>query len=507
MKTRILSYLLTALTAIVPAAAAENSDLLAKIHFAGEQAVEKTADGSTAKKVWSLPESARLRDQVMEKFARAWARRMTPSPGISETEFSQLLKPLWLDLWKAEWYAECHSATNQHPAWALAIQLDPSRSNIWQRTVQQLDSKWKPTNASGAHWLSSSQAGGWLVISSRSETLDPAKGLLQKIGQQGRPAPELTNSWISGELDLARIPPLFPRFRGAARPKMEFSVVGREQNLRTEVHFRYEENQPWKLDKWEIPTDFIHDPIISFTAIRNVSAWLPPRPDSAKPRPNQLFLWGKSPITLEVYAAVPVADPTNAFTRIKNERVPILTNFFREHRLEEQIIQLTNRVELSWRGLPTVLPFIRPAAGPSGKFLIAGLFPAVERQVQPPAALFQQVTSRPDVVLYDWEITETRIPQWISILQLPSIVLYRPPRTAPHPAATWLNTVKTNLGNTITEATIKSPREIDVVRKSHVGLNALELVLLTRWMDSADFPKINRDQILQIGQPLARRKK
>jgi hypothetical protein len=48
---------------------------------------------------------------------------------------------------------------------------------------------------------------------------------------------------------------------------------------------------------------------------------------------------------------------------------------------------------------------------------------------------------------------------------------------------TWLKAVSPMLGNTVTEITVTSPKQLTLVRKSHIGFNALELVLLTRWLD------------------------
>ena len=44
------------------------------------------------------------------------------------------------------------------------------------------------------------------------------------------------------------------------------------------------------------------------------------------------------------------------------------------------------------------------------------------------------------------------------------------------------------LGNTITDATVDG-RELTITRKSHLGLSALEIALLTRWLDNPQFPK------------------
>ena len=45
------------------------------------------------------------------------------------------------------------------------------------------------------------------------------------------------------------------------------------------------------------------------------------------------------------------------------------------------------------------------------------------------------------------------------------------------------------LGNTITDAAV-SGNELTITPKSHLGLSALEIALLTRWLDNPQFPKL-----------------
>jgi hypothetical protein len=52
----------------------------------------------------------------------------------------------------------------------------------------------------------------------------------------------------------------------------------------------------------------------------------------------------------------------------------------------------------------------------------------------------------------------------------------------------WLDAIEAKLGNTITEVTVQSPRELTLSRNAHAGLNGLELVTLAYWLDSTNFP-------------------
>jgi hypothetical protein len=162
----------------------------------------------------------------------------------------------------------------------------------------------------------------------------------------------------------------------------------------------------------------------------------------------------------------------------------------------------SNRVDVSWQGLlPVVVPFLQPAKETNdAEFLAGGLFPFTPNAKPPPVELVQRVSGRTDLVYYDWEITQYRLLQWRSISQVLPIfakqpVVYtnelgRQTRFVPArvPEQKWLTAIEPMLGNTITEVTYKSPNELHLVRKSHLGLTSVELVLLSHWLASPNFP-------------------
>src|SRR5437667_7237387 len=61
-----------------------------------------------------------------------------------------------------------------------------------------------------------------------------------------------------------------------------------------------------------------------------------------------------------------------------------------------------------------------------------------------------------------------------------------PPPNAP--PENWLSAIAPLLGNTITEGTLSSPKELTIVRKSDLGWTGFELATLGRWIDSRGFP-------------------
>jgi hypothetical protein len=105
--------------------------------------------------------------------------------------------------------------------------------------------------------------------------------------------------------------------------------------------------------------------------------------------------------------------------------------------------------------------------------------------------LLSQLTSQPKLVYYDWEITQARLASWRILAQLFSIIADKPQFTTNTAGLPWMMAVESKLGNTITEITADSSTEWSLVRKSHIGFTGIELVALTRWLESTNFPKLS----------------
>ena len=106
----------------------------------------------------------------------------------------------------------------------------------------------------------------------------------------------------------------------------------------------------------------------------------------------------------------------------------------------------------------------------------------------PPAELFAQFLGRKDLIYYDWEITQDGVLHARQMWQLLDILQHRnfPPDDAP--TVKWLAEAGPLLGNTISEVSQSGPKELTLIRKSHIGLTGFEILALTRWFDSPGFP-------------------
>jgi hypothetical protein len=135
-----------------------------------------------------------------------------------------------------------------------------------------------------------------------------------------------------------------------------------------------------------------------------------------------------------------------------------------------------------------IIPHVRPEKTPNGEYLFAGLFPLGPKSNTAPAELFAQVTSRTNLVYYDWELSHERLSHARHMLQLSDIIHRRRLSSTNSIGYRWTRAIEPLLGNSITEVTLSSPKELSFVRKSELGFTGFELMMLTRWIESPGFP-------------------
>jgi hypothetical protein len=194
---------------------------------------------------------------------------------------------------------------------------------------------------------------------------------------------------------------------------------------------------------------------------------------------------------LQVLAALHVRDSTNALRNLVAQWVPRLNSNLVEVGVGD-IVVATNRVQMVWDGLPfPIKPFLRPAPEPADDFVVAGVFPIDQGTNPPPSGLLSQLTSRTNLLYYDWEITQGRISQLRTLVQMMSLFTTIPQTDTNYLSARWLDVLEPKLGNTITEVSVASPTELNVVRNSHIGFNGVELLTLAYWLEGTNFPRMN----------------
>ncbi|MEO6034395.1 MAG: hypothetical protein ABIQ35_03985, partial [Verrucomicrobiota bacterium] len=320
-----------------------------------------------------------------------------------------------------------------------------------------------------------------------------------------RPSGDAT--WLEAIVDWPRLQPWISLASLPFKPaRTELKLSGRGgEDLRTVVRVIYPEKVEWKSEPWKIPTNAIRDPLISFTAGQKLAPFFKPSKAiqqlSVNPLTNQIFFWAQSQMPFQSYVGIPVKDATNTMKTL-GPQIAGAFNDTLKRRGGGTLNVASNRVDLFWQGMPIIVPFLGPDRGKSGaNLLVGGTFPLAPNTNLPPAELLGQVSSRSDLVFYDWEITELRLSQWQILSQLLPFFPREITTTnaaesgrfvaAKVPEEKWLAAIGPLLGNTVTEVTYKSPNELNIVRKSHLSLNSIELILLSHWLAHPNFPFAN----------------
>lgn len=485
--------------------AAKTSDPVARVHFVGFDQLALTTNAATLNEIWKMPETIQLRQQLLDKLARALAssfRPRTDKPGAAP---DAALRSLFPDLFQRESYLEITKPADQSSAWTLAIQLDAARSRVWETNWLQLTEAWNCVTASGTNRLTFATVNSWFVIQCVSGAANDNGNhagvcpVFRQISAKGRPVDPPKDYLLKANANLASFNADLPFFAVTNQPMIELSVAGKGPRLRSEARVLFPKPIRWQLEKWQIPANTIRDPqgtLISFTGAQGLAPWLsgwpPLREFGVNPAPNQLFAWGDSHAPFQIMAAAPVRNMTNVLARFAMERMPKLNATLSDLGAGSVEFQ-TNHSTILWRGLaPIIVPYLRPASEPGKEFLQAGIFPMEDTSTNPPPSeLLGQLTSRANLLYYDWEITQERLAQLRSVAPYFSTFLDIPTLEAGLVSSKWLEAIQPKLVNTVTEISVVSGRELKLVRSSEAGFNGLELVALAHWFESASFPNVN----------------
>jgi hypothetical protein len=454
--------------------------------------------------MWGLKTSADVRNQALGRIARLPAQFLGSAIPKGTPDQANLIRPLLDDLLTRESYIEVRAT----PELFIAVKLPDDRARVWQNNLSQAAENWKlgsPTKldsdgatgwelkrTSAPNLLRVTRLRDWLVVSAGQASPALEANALAAIRSSGRPA-KLTGAWLDGDANLARFHRWLPALGNYENvPVAHFALSNRAETVRSLVTLDFPKAHGWKAEEWRIPTNRLYEPLASFTAGRGVAPLLDElkvvQELGYKPTPNQFVGWGIHGLPFQIFYATPSRDVTNQLKRLEPKLSSLLfpkgsTN------LIGNLAWDTNRSELYWRGLPLAAPQFGPVRDGNSEFLEFRLFPLAPARQRAPAELLAQL-NRPNLVLYDWEITEYRIPHWRQAYQLAEIATRRTLTPTNAPSQRWMVEMGPLLGECVTEITATSPTQMTLVRKSHAGLTAFELVTLSRWLESTSFPAL-----------------
>jgi sarcosine oxidase gamma subunit len=283
---------------------------------------------------------------------------------------------------------------------------------------------------------------------------------------------------------------LFPTLRAFDFPKIQMQAVGRGGNLQLTGKLTLAHPLP-PLEKWRVPTGTIHPPLVSFTAARGVGPWLAKqgwmRPWEIQPPPDQFFVWAQAQIPFQTYAAEPVPDAKAALAQLDHHLSATASsqgNFF------TSFTRTNENDEISWRGLPFIMPFVQAVREPAGDFLVGGFFQNPPKGPPPPWELLVPL-NQTNLVYYHWEATTGRLKELPQLSQLLLVLTRHEQVNAESAAGKWLDRIEPALGKAVTEVTQTAPNELAFKRTAGGGLTALELLALVDWLEAPKFPALD----------------
>lgn len=473
-------------------------DLILRAHFVGSEQLLKDQDAGKLKEIWNLKASADLRQQALTRFSHLpflWLSNSLPKNSLDQP---LLFRPILNDALTHESFVEWRTS-----AFVLAARVPAARAQAWDANLRQAISIWKlgtpatlksgatsgwELSSAGAPAVRFTRAGDWTAVSVGHSLAGIESNLLTRVRQFTK----TTGAWLEGDANLAEFKQRIPWLADFSNlPAAHFSLSNRADFVRTLVRLDFPKPHQWKAEPWLIPTNTIWDPLTDFTAARGISRVLNEIPlirnSGWSPLPNQFCGWGNRNLPFQLFYAFPSRDVNGQLRRAEPKLRSEISRVCGAH-LVGELGWNSNKTELVWQGLPLATPGIVPVKDGAQEFAVVQFFPMIKSKDRPPQELFAQIAGRDDLVAYDWESTEFRLPHWRQIYQIAEIVTRRTLTPTNAVSQRWQEEVTTHLGDTVTELRASSPTQMTLVRKSTIGLTAFELVTLSRWIDSTSFP-------------------
>ena len=512
-------------------------ETIARLRWAGMDRLAADTNPASALGIWSMPETKNLLGVTLDRLALgllttndvmaitnqlAYTAPASPTnnppPPVSNyqsrlTGLPALLRPMLVDLIQQESFLEVRQATNQPGDLAFAIRLNPERARFWETNLAAvLESTTggrataSPGRTNGWHLqfsdsgkqltrhLSFALAGEWAVVGVGQQTNALASEMEDLVQRTGMPfARQRKEFFLYAEADFFRVASALSLGWDlpADLPRLTLGVTGDGESLRTRCQFDLSRPLPADLGQWNIPTNVIHDPLVSFTAIRGIGPWLTSQklwqdvfPGTP---PSQLYFWAENGLPFLSFVAARLPGASNQVSQLAG-RLMQQANPWVATNSQGSFQVTTNGNGVAWKEMPLVEPFLEALPAAENDLVFGGLVRDISAN-RPPQALFHQITGPTNLVAYDWELTGTRVAQWLYFGQFFRYFLLRaqlPPKSA---TVAWINALEYKLGNCGTSVTRTGPAQITLGRKSTMGLNAIELHLLCDWLESPRFPR------------------
>jgi hypothetical protein len=465
-----LIILAASLITLAVRAALPQPDLIASIHFAGGDKVAADKNYPAFANEFSSPEALALRKQIADKLAPWLAKTLNPAVADGGSK----LRPLLEDVQNPEWFFESRVGQGGQLDSVLVIKLDSARAQIWQTEL-----------AAFLPAASFRQSAGWLVFTHGSGAQKIADALTLKISLP-------STNWLTLDVNWPRLAQWHPQLKELGLPETAFEIAADKTDLLVRGKFSFPEKLAIKTDAWRIPTNTMHQPLISFTAARGLVGWLKTQPwgqaFAVETPTDQAFIWAIDGTPFQTFAAVPVPDSSAALQQFTSQMQPVVAERNAQDGFMSAYSLATSNTQTTLKGTPIVTPYAKAVREKNGaEFLFLGAFPNLSRSKPLPPELFQRL-STPGLVFYHWEVTSNRVSALSQFSQLALMLTRHKQISGDSLPFKWMTKAARSSGSSVTEITQTAPDELTFKRRAPTGLTAFEIVALANWMDASDFP-------------------
>ncbi len=472
MKT-LLAIIGVSLFTLATRAALPQPDLILQIHFAGAQKISADPHSRAFTNEFTSPEALALRAQTATKLADWLSGWLQTNLNASVPNGAAKLRPLFDDLQKSEFFLEIRAAANGQPEAAIAINLEAPRAQLWEAGL-------KPFFAAATF----KSTGGWLIFDSNPALLKLGDRLAKRIA-----APPA--GWFDLDVNWPLLARWYPVLQSLALPETQFQITALADHFYVAGKFFYPQNLGWNLDPWRVPTNTIHEPFTSFTAVRGFASWFQSQPWTQPyqiaPAPNQLFVWSLPQYPLQTFAAIPVPDAARALSQADARLAPAITAAdARDYFLSPLATSLAAN-DLAITGMPFAAPHLRALTEPAGQFLFWETFPNPPTGRPFPPGLLHTLAQN-NLVLYHWEITADRMPQLLHVFQLGLMMTGHKQLDGHSAAFKWMQKSSAKMAISETQISQSGPAELTFVRKTPGIFTATEMFALASWLEATNFP-------------------
>ncbi len=496
-------------SAAAGSAGSQGAETVARIHWLGKKQLAMETNAAYFMSIWNLAESRRLEAQTLDKLAVAPWRFWKGEAAVANAPRA-LLRPLLEDLVREESYFEVSHARSQPGELALAIRLTNERAGLWQTNLATaLESltglRVSPPLGGRVGWLLKkhdppnlielTRVGEWMLLAAGQKTNALLRDMMLRIERDSTPfGPRTTNYWLEASLDLRRVSEALglgwelPK----AWPQISLAVIGDGENVRSRGELTFSEPLSLELEPWNIPTNLVRDPLVSFSAIRGIRPWLASLAvwkdlQLGRP-PNQLFTWSQDGVPFMTYGAAPMPEAGQQIVRFGDCLMQNVPRWLTTNGIGR--IERSRALDgISWKDLPFLTPHIQVENDTGGSFVTGGFASRARTNRPPPADLLKEVLGRDDLIFYQWEITDSRMTGWTYIGQTLRLAMQKPQLPVKSAGIAWLEAAAPKQGNCVTALTKTASRNVEFSRRSSFGFTALELHLMIDWLESPQFPR------------------